>query len=324
MRFYASASDDLGVLGMSIFWRKAGQISPFKEIPLYDDGTNGDGGRLDGVYAGIFVNPPPGGTPVEFYLQCEDLSGTLTRIPGPPPGAGEESAPPQLYTLVLPTVAAMPRGLEISEMMPAGSTLADPTGVTTNWVEIRNTSSTPISLSGVELADSLFDQGRRAVFPDNITLQPGEHRVVWSRPLGLPNVLSGNLSLGSTNEEITLIQRDASGAQQILSYLQGGRVPCGLAAARIGAAGPVRLLPPTPGLPNLGPQTLIPQSWRDDAGLHFSLIYPTSDGQVPRVEWSVDLDSPNWFPLDSLPGDGLERLQVLEITEPARFFRLRY
>jgi Lamin Tail Domain/FG-GAP-like repeat/FG-GAP repeat len=324
VRFYATAKDDLGVLGMTIFWRRAGKVSPFNKVVLFDDGMSGDGGRLDGVYSGLFTAAPAGGTAVEFYLEAEDLSGGLTRVPGPPPSASDEQGSAQLYSLVLPDSTSAARGLEISEMMPSGSTLADPTGQLTNWVEIRNTSNAPLSLNGVELADSLFETDTRAVFPDNVTLAPGEHRLVWARPLGRPDALSGNLKLGSTNEEITLIKRDANGSQRILSYLQGGLVPSGKSIARLGAGGPLMVLPSTPGLPNLGPRDLIPLTHHDTGGTFFRLAYPTQAGIVPRVEWNDELNGLDWLPLDSRPGDGLERLHEEEISAPHRFFRLRY
>ncbi len=326
VRFYATATDDLGVVGMTIRWRQIGQKGPFRKVVLYDDGLQGDGGRLDGVFSGVFTEAPEAGTPVEFYLEGEDLSGSLTRLPGPPPDASDESGPTPLYTLTMPgSVPAPTAGLEISEMMPAGSTLADPTGVPANWVEIRNTSGASLSLDGIELADSLFDGGARAVFPEGLSLAPGEHRLVWARPLALAGVLSGDLKLSSGGEELALVRRDAAGSQQLLSYFQAGAVPRGLSAARVGAGGPVLVLPPTPGTLNVRPQTLVPVTFPGADGFHVGLVYPTAKGVVPAVEWNHGLAPENWFPLDLLPGDGYERL--FDEAQPERvlqrFFRLK-
>ncbi len=70
--------------------------------------------------------------------------------------------------------------LRISEIMASNHvSLEDMFGLYPDWIEIHNTSDTPISLQGVCLSDKWSDLAR-FMFPDDAVIQPDEYLVVFA------------------------------------------------------------------------------------------------------------------------------------------------
>src|SRR5207244_9188014 len=85
IRFFARATDDLGVVNVSVLWRRldiADDVT--KRVILYDDGIHGDAGFQDGYFSGLLEEGLPAGAEIQFYLECTDLSGKVNNAPGNP------------------------------------------------------------------------------------------------------------------------------------------------------------------------------------------------------------------------------------------------
>ena len=83
LKFIAEASDDIGLASLAVYWRRLdGTAGEDGWVPLYDDGMHGDGGMLDGRFAGTLASGFPDGAEVEFYIRGIDLSDAETTLPG--------------------------------------------------------------------------------------------------------------------------------------------------------------------------------------------------------------------------------------------------
>lgn len=121
-----------------------------------------------------------------------------------------------LCTLVLSSPALVQANPVITEFMASNqATAADEDGDFSDWIEIHNPTSAPISLSQWCLTDSASNLAKWR-FP-NVTLAPGEFRIVWAsgenrRLAGQP--LHTNFSLSADGEYLALVRPDGVTVQQ--------------------------------------------------------------------------------------------------------------
>ncbi len=131
----------------------------------------------------------------------------------------------------------------ISEILVSNKQVArDPMGTYSDYVELHNTSSASVNISGYGLSDSETDAW---VVPEGTILQPGEYYVIWcaGQETGLKNVATFALSKGD-----------------VLRFIDGGGVPittvsladtyAGLAYCYDEATGTWSNKAPSPGHPN--------------------------------------------------------------------------
>lgn len=324
IRFYAKAKDDVGVIGLIIHYRPRGLGSqPFRRALLYDDGMNGDGGRLDGVFSGVVEEALPPGVEIEFYLEAEDLSGRQVFLPDAPPENGEESSG-SFFTLTVPRQDAPSSGLEISEVATGDvSSLTNEKGKRVDWVELRNTSQQSISLAGLELVDGLFDGSPRLLFPKDVVIPPGGYRIVFcDDKASTPTALHAPFKLNADRvEDVYLVERTSLGSQSILDFVQSPRKRPGLSCAKVGVgSGRFFCLPPTPGGPNVPHDTLLPLH---DPAMGFTIAYGTRLGLTTKIETSPTLAPGSWLGLQVPVGDGFEGLLNVPMDRPATYFRIR-
>lgn len=86
-----------------------------------------------------------------------------------------------------------------------GSTLFDEDGDAEDWIELFNTGSDTVNLSGYGLSDD-YDNPFRWIIPD-VTIQPGEFLLVWAsgKDRTLPSApMHTNFSISSSGEEVLL------------------------------------------------------------------------------------------------------------------------
>jgi hypothetical protein len=140
--------------------------------------------------------------------------------------------------------------LVINEFMADnGITLASPDGNSPDWIELFNTGSGAVDLTGMYLTDDLNDPTRWQ-FPDGTTLGPGEYLVVWADRSG--GELYASFALDANGEEIGLFDSDGVTLIDSVVFLKQiqdvsyGRIPDG---------GPSwnYLLSATPGYSNQNP-----------------------------------------------------------------------
>jgi hypothetical protein len=59
---------------------------------LFDDGEHGNGGMLDGTFAGLLSPGLPAGAEVQFYLEVTDLSEQTITLSMAPPASVSNTA----------------------------------------------------------------------------------------------------------------------------------------------------------------------------------------------------------------------------------------
>lgn len=207
-----------------------------------------------------------------------------------------------LALVISMTSLAAPRSFAVtsiclSEFVAANATgLEDEDDETPDWIELVNAGTVAMSLAGWGLTDDP-DEPQKWLFPDR-TLDPGERLVVFASGkdrVPLAGELHTNFKLSSDGDFLALTQSgflvDTVSAPEQRADVAYGR----------NAAGEWRhLIPPTPGVPNLGvdeylgivpaPDASIPRGWftvpepfevalsvsAPGATIHFSL-----DGRTP-------------------------------------------
>jgi hypothetical protein len=140
--------------------------------------------------------------------------------------------------------------LVINEFMADnGVTLASPNGTSPDWIEIFNTGSETIDLTGMYLTDDLNDPTRWQ-FPEGTTLGPKEYLVIWAKRNG--GELFASFGLNANGEEIGLFDSDGSTLIDSVVFLKQiqdvsyGRIPDGGSSWNY-------LLSATPGYSNQNP-----------------------------------------------------------------------
>jgi len=103
---------------------------------------------------------------------------------GPPPGRtipGLNSFIQDRHTYLQGLIGSWTpiEGLVLNEVMASNSsTIADEHGDYDDWIEVANTSSSPIDLNGLSLTDH-WEGSQDYIFPDT-TLNPGEYILIWA------------------------------------------------------------------------------------------------------------------------------------------------
>ena len=317
IRFHATGIDDGIIVSMGILWRRIDiPDSAFKRVVLYDDGLHEDGLIQDGDFSGLLEGGLPAGAEIEFYVEVLDLSGELVELPESP-GATLPGELSRLHTLAVDD--GQP-GLEISEAVPVNIRgLTDEGEAHPDYIEIRNTGDSEISLDGVELVQGLYDLPEmRFAFPPDSTISPGQHLVVYcdrdidQGPHHAPFRIDGD------GERFILTRRTEFGASAIIDYIDtGARLP-DQAIFRAGVGGDWVIGVPTPMAPNAPLGTSVATASNGD----FVVLFPTASGAQQTLQFSSSMRAGSWIDLPAIDGDGFERaLQTPAIGRG--FFRLK-
>jgi len=130
----------------------------FKDIPMRDDGTSGDGAAGDGVYGAEIPGQVPGSVVEYVIVATGDTEGTKTFLPR------KSEQDPFVYFVVFGG-----EGLRITEYMYSGTD--------GEFVELTNTSSQPIDVTGWSLDDQTGAPGTFDLSGAGV-VQPGESVVI--------------------------------------------------------------------------------------------------------------------------------------------------
>ena len=123
---------------------------------------------------------------------------------------------PPLSYRVLPPIADKTTIL-INEIMPNNtSTIADSEGDFDDWIELRNTTSEAIDLTGYYLSDNEKNP-KKWPFPNNTIISGNGYLIVWADEDGksATSGLHANFKLSKKGESIALYDRDATNNQRI-------------------------------------------------------------------------------------------------------------
>ena len=315
LRFRAVATDDVGIMNVSLLWRRLDiPDSVTKRVILYDDGMNEDGPMNDGRFMGVFNEVLPAGAAIQFYLECTDVTDQVETTPGSPRFVAARQRP-QMHSLAI----GVPRPpLEISEIVADNiSGLTDERGGRADWVEIRNTSSNTISLAGVTLGPKIFGDGERMTFTNRPSIGPGEHIVIYADGNPSQGQLHAPFRLNRLGEQLALTGTTAAGARFVIDAVTYGPQSANSALARLGQGGPWIVGSPTPRAGN------VEGLWRSIVDpVNFLLAFPTRAGRTYTVQYRDELGGAPWVSLPPVRSVGIEQA-VQSPLAARRFFRVR-
>jgi regulation of enolase protein 1 (concanavalin A-like superfamily) len=220
--------------------------------------------------------------------------------------------------------------LWINEVLPLNQTGAmDNHNQFEPWIELYNSSGTPLDLSGYTLSDDPASLSKWS-FPPGTALGPGQFLLVWAD--GEPGqstttALHTSFRLNPTNG-IVLLSRTQIGAPAVIDYVRYlvtspdrsyGSLPDGnplqrqtLDAPTAGAANQFTL-PPGPALSaGLQPDGQFRISWTTKAGVSY------------RLQSAASLNDPVWQTIREWMGDGslVAYFDGAPLIEPARYYRV--
>ena len=167
----------------------AGSEGAFTSVTMADDGTGGDTTASDGVFGAL----------VPVY---------------------EDALPQYLFTYTFTLAAATeeeeevdagttPTTLVINELMASNSTILDPQGDADDWIELKNTGTVAIDLSGMYLSDNT-SKPLKWQFPAGTTIAAGGYLLVWADDDdGDSPGLHTNFKLSAGGESVVLSDIDA-------------------------------------------------------------------------------------------------------------------
>ncbi len=252
----------------------------------------------------------PGSSDVVFGAALELVGGS---IPGQTPGA------PNNVGASLPEFPA----LYLNEILPNNTAgLADSLGEREPWVELVNSGSVPVNLTGWGLTDT-YTNLARWIFPADTTIAPGQFLVVFldGEPgQATPTEWHTGFRAVAAQGALALV-RPQGAALAVVDYLDYADYADDHAlAARPDGQLFVRQVTatPTPGASNMG-APVVNAVLRTDGRLTLSV--ETVSGVSYRVEFSDSPAGP-WQPLATLVGNGQPALITENIAgQSERYYR---
>jgi hypothetical protein len=170
-----------------------GRNDKFVKVQMNDDGVGIDSVDDDGVYTAKVYNL---GSVLQYYVYAQNDS------------VGKFSPERAAYEFYEIDFKLNSGDLVINEVMARNSSFrADQDGVYSDWIELYNTSSSPISTQGMYLTDDR-NKPLQWSMPDR-TIQANDYLIVWANG-SVENGLNANFKLSSNGENVQLSYADGT------------------------------------------------------------------------------------------------------------------
>ncbi len=140
----------------------------FTRVPMFDDGAHNDGAAGDHIFG---IEVPVGGLTFEYYIYAENNNAGLFS-----PARAEH----EFHTLAVNFPTPAVGTVLINEVLASNDSLFfDPNGQDEDWIELINTTNTPIDLAGFYLSDDPLNLLAWA-FPAGTILPANGYLLVWA------------------------------------------------------------------------------------------------------------------------------------------------
>lgn len=164
----------------------------FNRVLMFDDGLHNDGAASDNKFGVTFTMTA---SSAQYYVYAENNNAGMF---------APERAEHEFYNLVAVQTATLGQ-VKINEF------LADNIGDVSNeifqyedWIELYNTTSSPLELSGLYLSDN-YSTPAKFTFPQNTIIQPNSHLIVWAdQNPSTPSYVHCNFKLAAGGEQLML------------------------------------------------------------------------------------------------------------------------
>jgi len=178
----------------------------FTRVLMYDDGAHNDGASGDNIY-GASVNMT--GNQMQYYIYAENANAGIFS-----PARAEH----EFYELKI-LQNPLPGQVVINEFLAKNNDdVKNEFNLLEDWIELYNTTNTPLSLSNYYLSDENKDKAKFA-FPNNTVIQPNGFLIVWADNVTLPgNQMHAAFKLDEDGDKIIL----SNGLRSILDSVSFG------------------------------------------------------------------------------------------------------
>jgi hypothetical protein len=164
----------------------------FTRVQMFDDGAHNDGAAGDHTYG---VEVPVAGLTFEYNIYAENNNAGLFS-----PARAEH----EFHTLAVNFPAPAVGAVLINEVLASNdSLLFDPNGDDDDWIELINTTNSPIDLAGFYLSDDPLNLMAWA-FPAGTVLPANGYLLVWADNDLMQNGLHANFKLSSGGDYVYL------------------------------------------------------------------------------------------------------------------------
>jgi spore coat protein CotH len=196
----ASVTHSSGLLEVNLYYG-IGLYQPFIKITMNDTGINGDLKSNDGIYSATIPGQQPQDF-VKYYIEAKanDQNKTAAYFPI---GAEHDIMVYQVEAQVSNT-----KDLVINEFMALNQTaIVDNNNENSDWLELYNTTSKDIDLSGYHLSDNPLNY-KKWQFPAGSTIKANGYLIVWCDEDKAQGPLHASFKLSGSGETIIVADRD--------------------------------------------------------------------------------------------------------------------
>jgi len=171
----------------------------FTKYTMHDDGLLGDTTALDGVYS--MKIPVNSIALAQYYVYTENGDAGIFS-----PTRAEH----EFYTFQTNIPVAQKGQVVINELMASNkSTATDETGAYADWIELYNTTTKPLNLSGLYLSDDTSNLSK-SVIPQNTIINANGYLIIWLDGSSSTNTaLHANFKLSASGDRIVMSNTNA-------------------------------------------------------------------------------------------------------------------
>jgi hypothetical protein len=217
----ATVSSTAGIDNVKLYF-SPGIVGRFFKTEMYDDGAHDDLAAGDGIYGG-YIPGYAAGTFLRYYIQAASAN-TAKSVSYFPAGAEHNVF---IYT-VAPNSSSGGTTVVINELMAQNlSSVADNAGEFDDWIELYNTGTAPVDLSGFYLTDNTLNLDKWDI-PAGTIIQPGDYLIVWADEDSSQGPYHANFKLSGTGEALYLLDT----AQTLVDSVSWGQQTVDLGYAR--------------------------------------------------------------------------------------------
>jgi hypothetical protein len=165
----------------------------FERIPMFDDGLHGDLNAGDNIFG---LEIAASAVFIEYYIYAENATAAVF---------SPERAEHEFYTIQTQLTLPPAGSVVINEFLALNVTgKVSDYGERSDWIELYNTTNTPISMYGLYLTDN-FDKPAKYSFPKNTTIPTHGYLTIWADEENTTaNYLHSNFKLSEDGEELML------------------------------------------------------------------------------------------------------------------------
>ncbi|MBI1837589.1 MAG: CotH kinase family protein [Flavobacteriia bacterium] len=166
----------------------------FIKIQMYDDGLHSDGAANDNVYG---VSLTMLSSEMQYYIYAENNEAGKFSL---------QRAEHTYYTITANVQTATIGQIVLNEFLASNQTdTIDHANQYDDWIELYNTTNTPLSLSGLYLTDDTLDL-YKYVFPSTAIIPAYSHLIIWAdQENSTTDELHCNFKLSAAGDFLALV-----------------------------------------------------------------------------------------------------------------------